>query len=136
MRRAPAFTLIEAITAVAVAALLVPPTMWALRQAHLGRVEPIQASTARWLATERLEDVIADRHSTTRGWVYVVTGNYPAEASVVGFAGYARNVSIQEFGPDLASAGTGYKVVTVRVSWAGGAGVQRVLAVATVLTDY
>lgn len=131
-----AFTIVEAVTAVAVAALMVPPTMWALRQAHLGRVAPVQASRAGWLAAEKLEDVIADRHSTTRGWAFVATPSYPAENPVAGNGAFSRSVTVQEFGADLTGPGTGYKVVTVRVSWTDAGGTPRELAVATVLTDY
>lgn len=130
------FTLIEAIACVVMLAILVPPALWAMREAHKQRINPVLVSRARWLATERLEDIIADRHSDTRGYDYLASGNYAAEATIPGFAGFARSVSFAETGVDLASAGTGYKRITVTVGWIDGGGVPRTLAISTVVTDY
>lgn len=131
-----AFTLIEAIAAMVVLSVAVPGMFWALREAQAKRADPIQATTARWLATEHLERVIADRHSATRGYSYVVNANYPAEATINGFAGFSRTTSISETAANLTSPGTGYKTVTVSVTYTGGNGQSRTLALATVLTDY
>jgi hypothetical protein len=130
------FTLIEAVAAIVVLTIAIPPMLWSLRQAHTQRVSPAMASTARWLATEKLEDVIADRHSTTRGYGYVTASNYPTEGSVSGFAGYSRGVSISETGPDLSSAGSGYKRITVSVSYTDATDTARTLSIATIVTDY
>ena len=72
------FTLIESIAAVVILAIAVPPMMFAVRDAHVQRVNPMLVSKARWLATEKLEDVIADRHCDSRGFDYLTGGNYPA----------------------------------------------------------
>lgn len=129
-------TLVEAIVAVVILAAAVPATLWAIRDASVQRVAPLQASKARWLLTEKLEDIIADRHATGRGYGYLVAANYPAEASITGYPGFTRTTSIAETGADLASAGTGYKRVTVRVAWRDARGVDRQVDMATVLTDY
>jgi len=130
------FTLIEAIIAIVVMSIAVPGMFWAIRDAQRERVDPVQVSRARWLASEKLEDIIADRNSGTRGWSYVVGGNYPAEGSVAGFAGFSRSVSIVETGASLSGAGTGYKTVTVTVGFVDGKGASRTLSLATVVTDY
>lgn len=130
------FTLAEAVIAVVILAISVPSMLWAVRQEHKARVQPVMASKARWLATEKLEDIIADRHSTTRGYTYLTTSNYAAESPVSGFTGFTRSVAIAETAADLASAGTGYKKVTVTVGWTDGTGAARTLALATVITDY
>ena len=117
-------------------AILIPPTMWALREGHQGRINPVLVSRARWLATEKLEDIIADRHSTTRGYAYLLAGNYAAESSISGFPGFSRAVAFSETASDLSSPGSGYKRVTVTVSWIDAKGTPRSLAIATVLTDY
>lgn len=135
-RNQSGFTLIETIAAIVLLTLSVPPMLWALRQAHDQRVGPIQASQARWLAAEKLETIIADRHSATRGYDYIIAANYPFESSVNGFEGFARTVAINETGPDLITAGTGYKKVTVTVSWTDVTGAARTLSVSTVVTDY
>ena len=131
-----AFTLVEAIIAVVILSVAVPPMLWALGESHAARVSPIRSSTARWLAMEKLEDVIADRHSTARGYSALIAANYPPEASVEGFPAFARHVTIAETGADLSEPGTGYKRVTVTVTWTDGAGVTHALDLATVVTEY
>jgi prepilin-type N-terminal cleavage/methylation domain-containing protein len=130
------FTLIETIIAIVVLSLAVPPMMWSLRQAHVHRIGPMLASKARWLASEKLEDIIADRHSATRGYTYLVTGNYTTENSITGSPGFTRSVAFNETTADLTTAGTGYKRVTVTVSWTDGGGVARSLTLASIVTDY
>ena len=130
------FTMVEAIAAMVVLAISIPPTMWAIREAHVQRVNPRMASTARWLAVERIEDILADRHSTSRGYAYVVNANYAAESPVSGFVGFTRSVSIAETGSDLVSAGTGYKRVAVTVGWSDATTTTRSLTLTTQITDY
>lgn len=131
-----AFTLIETIAAVVILAVAIPPMLWAVRDAHVGRVDSVLSSRARWLATEKLEDVIADRHSTTRGYGYLTAGNYPAESPVTGFANFSRSVSLTETDADLITPGSGYMNVTVSVTWNDAMGTARTMAISTVLTDY
>jgi prepilin-type N-terminal cleavage/methylation domain-containing protein len=130
------FTIIEGVIALVILAIALPAMLWAVRLAHLGRIAPVLTSRARWLATEKLEDIIADRHSAARGYGYLVAGNYAAESPVTGFPGFSRSVAFNMTGPDLVSAGTGYKKVTVTVGWTDGAGAAQALAVSTVVTDY
>lgn len=130
-----AFTLIEAVIALVVLGVAVPPMLVAVKDASSRRADMVLASRARWLAAERLEDVLADRASGTRGYGYVSAGNYPAEASVAGFANFARAVSVVETGPNFAP-GTGLKTVTVSVSWRDGRGRPRTLNLSSVVTDY
>lgn len=122
--------------AIVIASIALPPMLWAVRNAHLRRADPVMFERARWLAAEKLEDIIADRHSATRGYGYVVSANYPAEGVVSGFTGFSRSVAITETGASLSGAGTGYKTVAVTVSYAGSGGVSRDFALTTVLTDY
>ena len=59
------FTLIETIAAIVILAIALPPMLFAIRDAHVQRVNPVLVSQARWLATEKLEDILADRHSAS-----------------------------------------------------------------------
>lgn len=130
------FTIIEAVVAMVLIGVALPPMLWALRQEHRNRVRPVLAAEAGWLAVEKLEDIIADRHSTTRGYGYLVAGNYPAENPVAGVTGFSRSVTLAETGPDLVSAGTGYKKATVNVTWLDGTGTSRTTTLSTIVTDY
>ena len=130
------FTLIETIAAIVILAIALPPMLFAIRDAHVQRVNPMLASQARWLATEKLEDILADRHSETRGYDFLTAGNYPAEPSVSGFPAFARSVSLTETGPDLVTPGQGYMTVTVQVSWVDATSTARTLSIATVITEY
>ncbi len=136
MARSRGFTLIEGIVSVVILSTALPGMLWAVSQAHRDRIGPIKASQARWLATEKLEDIIADRHSTTRGYTYLSNSNYSAESSITGYPGFTRAVTIGETAADLVSAGTGFKKATVTVTWTNAQGQSKSLAIATVLTDY
>lgn len=130
------FTLIEAIAAMVILSIGVPPILWAVRDAQVRRAGPILASRARFLATEKLEEVIADRHSTTRGYAWVNSSRYPPESPVPGFPGFTRSVAVAETAADLVSAGAGYKKITVTVSWTNPWTGAQSMAVSTVVTDY
>lgn len=131
-----AFTLVEAIIAIVVLALAMPAMLWTLRESTVERVDPVMLTRARWLAAERLETITADRHSTTRGYTYVVGGNYADEATITGFPGFSRQVTITTVGPRLQAGGNGYKLATVRVSWTDARGQARSLELSSVLAEY
>ena len=135
--RRTGFTLIETVAAIVILAVAVPPMLWAITEAQRQRINPMLVSRARWLAVEKLEDVIADRHSTTRGYTYLITANYPDEDPVPGYAGFTRTVSFVEAKADLATTAPpplGYMTVTVKISWNDAA--AKALNISTVLTDY
>jgi len=134
--RNPGFSLIEAIIAIVILSIAVPSMILAIRTSHDKRITPVLSSRANWLAAEKIEDVIADRNSDTRGFAYLTSANYPDESSVPGFPNFSRSVSLTQTAPDLATAGAGYMKVTVTVAWSEGGGVTRSLALSTVLTDY
>lgn len=133
---ARAFSLIEAIIAIVILSVAVPAMFWAVRDAAERRVEPVMLNRARWLAAEKIEDILADRANTGRGYGHILAANYPAESPIVGFAGFSRQVTVVERGPDLVGPGTGYKVVTVSVNYTGPRGAARTFELAAVVTDY
>jgi len=135
-RHSAAFTLTESLAVIVILSVAFPPMLWAIRRGHEARVMPARYSVARWLAAEKLEDIIADRSATSRGYSYLTSANYAAEASVTGFPAFSRSVSFAETGPDLTSIGVGYMRVTVTVSFADGAGVMQNFPLTTVLTNY
>jgi hypothetical protein len=126
------FTIIDAVGLVVVLAVAVPGMAWGLAGAARQRSDTVMTNRARWLAVERLEQVIADRANPARGYTFLVPANYPAETSIAGFPGFARSVAFVETGPTLTGAGTGYRRATVTVTWSGG----RSLALSSVLVDH
>lgn len=128
-------TLIETIAAVVVLAIAIPPMLWSIGEAHRQRIDPVLASRARWLATEKIEDIIADRHSATRGYDHLAPANYPDEDPVSGLEGYRRSVTFNETGSDLTTPGAGYMTVTVVLEWLDTSDTTRSFSVSTVLTD-
>lgn len=130
-----AFTLIEAIACIVILSVATPSMFWALRESIAKQYDPVLLSRARWLCTERLEDIIADRHSPARGYSYVLTSAYAAESPVTGFAGFGRSVTVSETGANFA-AGTGWKTVTVTVTYSDTRGISRSISLSTVLTRY
>ena len=135
-QRHQGFTLIETIAAVVMLAIAIGPIVWAISEAHVQRIDPVMASRARWLASEKIEDILADCNSTTRGYDFLATASYPLEASVSGFPAFGRSVSISETGPDLVSAGTGYKKVQVDITWQDARDQTRTFSLASVMTEY
>lgn len=134
--RARGLTIIEAVVALIIIATLVPPTLIIITDAHAQRGAPILASRARWLVTEKLEDIIADRHSSSRGYSYVQDASYPDEDPVSGFTGFSRSTSITETGDDLVTAGTGCKRIIVTVSWIDPRAGAQTLSLQTVVTSF
>ncbi len=130
------FSLIEAIVAIVILSIAVPAMFWAIRDAAGRRAEPVLLSRARWLAAEKIEDILADRCCPDRGYAFIQSAAYPVEATVDGFTGFARQVTVVERGADLESAGTGYKVATVLVTYPGAGGVSRTFELAVVVTEY
>jgi type II secretory pathway pseudopilin PulG len=130
------FTLMELIASILLLSIALPPLVVAMRDGVVRQAAVNQRAVARWLAHARLEEVIADRHSASRGYGAVVTGFYAAEAPVSGWPGFNRTVTITETGPNLSTAGTGYKVVTVTVTWRDTIRGASNLQIQTVLTDY
>jgi prepilin-type N-terminal cleavage/methylation domain-containing protein len=137
-RTRSAFTLIETIAAIVILSIAIPTMTWAVHNAHYQRINPMMASKARWLATEKLEDIIADRHSTTRGYSYLTSGNYANENPVSGYTGFTRSVTFTTTNADLTTVNSngGYRRATVTVGWTDGQGIARSLQVNTVVTDY
>jgi prepilin-type N-terminal cleavage/methylation domain-containing protein len=131
-----AFTLIECVVAIVILGVATPGMFMALRAAANSSMAGIQASRARWLIQDKLEDIIADRHSATRGYSYITAANYPDEASISGSPGFSRSVAIVPTNALLTGAGTGYLKVTVTVSYVDWNATTRSLSVGTVVTDY
>ena len=130
------FTLIEVIVAIVILAIGVPSILWALRDSHVRRVDPINFSRARWLASEKIEDILADARSTTRGYGYLVNANYASESPVSGFTGFTRSVSISVCDDNLvAGTGTGFKVVAVTVGCVDGRGASRSVSLSGVVAE-
>ncbi len=134
--RRRAFSLIDTLAAIVLISVAAPLMLLAIGQSTLRRATATQAITARWLLSERLESITADRHSTTRGYTYLTTANYPAEATVAGYPNFTRNTTITETTADLTTPGTGYKTVTVTVTWIDPTAGTRTSTLSTVVTDY
>lgn len=142
IRPRPGFTLIETIAAITILAVAIPPMLWAVQEAQIQRVNPMLASKARWLATEKLEDIIADRHSDSgsRGYDYLIAANYAAQnkGDITGYEQFSRTVTIDPETDALfvPTVDGGYKTVTVSVGWDNATGNAMSLAISTVLTEY
>jgi type II secretory pathway pseudopilin PulG len=134
--RRRAFSLIDTLAAIVLISVAAPLMLLAIGQSTLRRATATQAITARWLLSEKLESITADRHSTTRGYTYLTTANYPAEAPVAGYPNFTRNTTITETTADLTTPGTGYKTVTVTVTWIDPTAGTRTSTLSTVVTDY
>jgi type II secretory pathway pseudopilin PulG len=128
--------MLEIVATIVLIGTAAPALLTAVRDTTARRASVQQQVVARWLACEKLEDIIADRHSTTRGWNYLITANYPDEPSVNGFPAFARTAAFIDTGPDLLTAGTGYRKVTVTVTYPDVREGTKSLSLSTIVTDY
>jgi hypothetical protein len=126
------------LAALVLTSVALPPLLVAVRDATVRQAAVNQRTVARWLAHARIEEAIADRHSAhpARGYGPIVTSKFLVEPEVAGFPGFARRVDVVDRDHTLLAAGTGYKIVTVTVSWTDARSGPASLALQTVLTDY
>lgn len=117
--RLRAMTIIEVVTAVVILSVGLPPLVKSFadssNQSHL----PINATIASFLATERMEQIVARRYRNNAGYAALTTANFPAESPVTGFPRFSRTVTISEVTSSLAASGSavGYRKVRVTVTW-------------------
>lgn len=129
------FTLVESIVGLVLLAVCVPPLLWALAESRRTAAAPAQSEVAYWLATERLEDLAADRCSPGRGFTYLTPDHYPEEQTVADFPGFSRKVTLTPCGPDLTPPGDGYVLAQVTVRWTGARGSSMSVSATTALAE-
>lgn len=88
------FTLIELVMTLMLLAIGVPALITLGNQCLQNLHQGAYNTTATALCQEKLERILNDVDNSSRGTAYVVSGNYPAEASIAGFSGYSRSVTI------------------------------------------
>lgn len=131
-----AFTLIESIAAIVILAVALPAMLWAIRDAAARRADPALIVKANWLAAEKLEAVIADRHSSSRGYAWLIDANYPDEAAVADFPAFSRSVAITQTASDLSTPGVGFKVIAVTVTFPALNAPSRSVTMSAAVSDY
>lgn len=122
MRREKGFTFIETILTILIIGIGLFGIMNLFQGTVSTSVDTDRTLQATQLARERIERVLFDKKMN--GYDYVTTANYPAIESFSGpFSPFSRTISIQEVRSDdfnQAQANTGYKKVSVTVSWGQG----------------
>jgi Tfp pilus assembly protein PilV len=109
------FTLIEIVLIIVIAAIAVLPLSMLFANSSIRSSDARNATTAAQLAQAKMEEITADKNSPSRGFSYLVAGNYPAENPVPAFAGYNRSVT---FASDSTYDGVTFRTVSVTVSCA------------------
>ena len=114
-----ATTIIEVVTAIVILSVALPALMTAFADSANQVVLPVNATVASFLATERMEQIIARRYRNDSGYDALTTVNFPAESPVSGFGRFSRSVTITEVDTNLATSGSavGYRKVKVTVTW-------------------
>jgi prepilin-type N-terminal cleavage/methylation domain-containing protein len=95
---------------------------------------PLKGVQAVTLAKEKLEIIMADKHDALKGYPFLIAANYSDETPVAGFSDFDRTVSFLEVdSTDLsaASPGSGFKKITVTVSWD-----KEDVSLVSLVTDY
>ena len=119
------FTLIEIIITIVLLAILTSGLMAMFTTYSKSNGNPSVITQSTELAQEKMEEIIADKNNSARGFSYVANANYPPENPVSGFSNFSRSVNISYVNP-AASLNTGvagptnYKNVTVTVSFISG----------------
>jgi Tfp pilus assembly protein PilV len=111
-RRQAGFTLIEMVLIIVITAIAVLPLSMLFANTSIRSSDARNATIAAQLAQAKMEELTADKNSPTRGFSYLVTGNYPAESPVAAFPGYNRSVT---FAPDSTYDGITFRAVGVTV---------------------
>lgn len=110
------FTLIEVAILIVIAGIAILPLAMLFATTSIHSSDARSASVAASLAQAKLEEITADRRSSTRGFPYLQSVNYPSENPVVAFPTYARSVTVA---PDSIFDGVTYRTVSVTVTTAG-----------------
>ena len=119
-------TIIEIVMAIVILAIALPPLMASFADASRQTILPAQARVASFLATERMEEIVARRYRGLQAgqpsYSLVTAANFPDEVPVAGFSMYERRVTVAEVTSSLNPSGSpvGYRKVRVMVSWNGG----------------
>ncbi|MCP5464154.1 MAG: hypothetical protein H7A33_03925 [Deltaproteobacteria bacterium] len=125
------FSVVENIMATTIMAVGLMGGMVVMQNSVLSAVQGDQNTVASRLASEKLEQLMADKEFL--GYDYISDGNYGDETVL----NFERSVDIAEVSSDdfaTASAGSGLKKVTVEVTW-GDADYEAV-RVSTLISDY
>jgi Tfp pilus assembly protein PilV len=112
-RTSGGFTLIEMVLIIVITAIAVLPLSMLFANTSIRSGDARNATIAAQLAQAKMEELTADKNSPTRGFSYLVTGNYPAESPVAAFPGYNRSVA---FAADSTYDGVTFRAVGVTVA--------------------
>ncbi len=113
---AAGFTLIEVVILIMVAGIAILPLAMLFATTSIRSSDARSASVAAQLAQAKLEEITADRNASTRGFSYVVAGNYPAETPIPAFTAFQRSVSVA---PDSTYDSVTFRTVSVTVTTSG-----------------
>ena len=118
-KRIRAMTIIEVVTAIVILSVGLPPLVKAFADSSMQSHLPVNSTIASFLATERMEQIVARRYRNDTGYTALTTVNFPAESPVTGFPRFNRTVTISEVTSSLAASGSpvGYRKVRVTVTW-------------------
>jgi type II secretory pathway pseudopilin PulG len=134
--RRAAFTLMELVASMLLLSIAFPPLAVSMRDAVVRQGANNQRLIARWLAHARMEEVLADRHSSTRGWPSLTTGNYIGGAPWSQFPGFTQTVTVTDHDATLSAAGTTHKIITVTIRWRDATRGITSIQYQTVVTNY
>lgn len=108
-------SLFELVMVILIIGAGVVPILGAYREAARQGPRGELQTRAAFLAAEKMEEILADRHSPSRGFAWLLPASYPAETAIAGFPGFRRDTAV---GPDVAVDGVTVRPVTVSVSHA------------------
>lgn len=119
--------------AIVILSIALPPLLGAFTESSMQTIYPSNAAIASFLATGRMEEIVARRYRSSDGYAALIAANFPPETPVAGFPGLDRSVTVSFVDADLNAVGgeQGYRKVRVSVTWDGGSNeisVERIFA--------
>ena len=94
LRRNTGFSLVEVIAVIVLLGVGVVAILSMFSSGTRTIGANVDSQIATQLAQQRAEQILADRRNPTRGYGYVIAGNYGPETPVTGFPNYNRAVAI------------------------------------------
>ena len=118
-RREYGFSLLEMVIAVIIMGIALTPLLNFFAESATRAVSAEMLGVAHFLAIDKAEEILCDRHSPTRGLSYITSGYADDEPR----PGYNRTVAVQEVSSqdlETPTAGSGFYRCVVTVTCSGG----------------
>lgn len=115
-----AMSLVEVVFAILILGLAVPPLLVQVGTGAQQQQAAMVQTNLVQIASERLNDILADHANPLRGYAYLVDASYPLNSAPRGLTGYTLRTELREVsGADYLSVQAGSGIKRVRITASG-----------------